>query len=302
MIEHCLYGVKVRTPFELFDRNIPHMAEAPGAHPGITLHLSVKQPDFPELPVVLYHCRTHGRQIKLCTDRPRARNVPGQHWRFEVEGVASLTWRGGTRDLQYQLHDEGNLALLAFWFIHIFLPLHLSLERGYDFIHSAGVEVANQPILFIAPSMGGKSTLADYFLKQGHPMLSDDKVATFLRDGQYWAVPSHPHHRPYREHEVLGFPLKNFACRARPIKAFYILAQGEPDSDVQINEVTGFRKFQELLPNYLYNFDFLLEQRLRWLAQLADQSLVFKVHRPWKLERMHEVYSAICAHSHALRV
>ena len=61
------------------------------------------------------------------------------------------------------------------------------------------VEVDEQPILFIAPSTGGKSTLGDYFLKQGHPMLSDDKVATFLHEDEFWAVPSHPHHRPFRE-------------------------------------------------------------------------------------------------------
>lgn len=300
MIEHCLYGVKVCAPFELFDLNISKTADVFNDYTGNTLRLSVKQPDFPELSCVLYQCSTHGRRIKLCTDLAHARNVPGQHWRFEVEGVASLAWRSGASDLWYQLHEEGSRALLAFWFVHIFLPLHLTLERGYDFIHSAAVEVANQPILFIAPSMGGKSTLADYFLKRGHPMLSDDKVATFLRDGRYWAVPSHPHHRPYREHEVLGLPLENFAGRARPIRAFYVLAQGEPDSEVQINEVAGFRKFQELLPNYLYDFEFLREQRLRWLAQLADQSLVFKVQRPWKMECMQEVYSAIFAHSHAL--
>jgi hypothetical protein len=29
----------------------------------------------------------------------------------------------------------------------------------------------------------------DYFLKQGHPVLSDDKVATYLQDRHYYAVP-----------------------------------------------------------------------------------------------------------------
>ena len=42
------------------------------------------------------------------------------------------------------------------------------------------------------------------------------------------------------------------------------------------------------------------EQRMRWLAQLADTSLVFRVRRPWSLDRMHEVYEAICAHSRSL--
>ena len=74
--------------------------------------------------------------------------------------------------------------------MHIFLPLHLTLERGYDFIHAAAIEVDSSPVLFIAPSNGGKSTLADYFLKQGHALLSDDKVATFFYEGVFWAAPS----------------------------------------------------------------------------------------------------------------
>ena len=54
------------------------------------------------------------------------------------------------------------------------------------------------------------------------------------------------------------------------------------------------------MPNYLFSFRFLQQQRLRWLAQLADQSLVFRMRRPWDMERMHEVYEAICAHSRAI--
>ena len=131
-------------------------------------------------------------------------------------------------------------------------------------------------------------------------MLSDDKIATFLQDGHYYAVPSHPHHRPYREYEVLGYPVELFAEKARPIHAFYVLEPAEPDAGIDITEITGFRKFEELLPNYLYSFRFLQEQRLRWLAQLADQSLVFRVSRPWDLDRMQEVYEAICAHARSL--
>ena len=51
--------------------------------------------------------------------------------------------------------DKCSQALLAFWFVHIFLPMYLTLERGWDFIHAAAVEVDNRPILFIAPSTGG---------------------------------------------------------------------------------------------------------------------------------------------------
>jgi len=300
MIEHCLYGVKVYCDFPLFARPVPVSAVAPGEHAALELRCMADDSaplDYAES-TPLY--TTHGRELILHTDRELARSVAGQHWCLEVENVVSFTWVGGESTITYQLHPEGTQSLLVFWFVHIFLPLHLTLERGYDFIHSAAVEIEEKPVLFIAPSTGGKSTLGDYFLKQGHAMLSDDKVATFLHEDEFWAVPSHPHHRPFREFEVLGHPVDNFATSARPIHAFYLLEAGEPDSAINITEVEGFRKFEQLLPNYLFGFSFLQQQRMHWLAGLADQSRVFRVQRPWNLERMHGVYEAICAHSRSL--
>ena len=302
MIEHCLYGVKVFSDFALFDRPVAVTAVAPGEHAALILQRMADDDAAPlEYPESTPLHTTHGRELTLRTGRELARSVAGQPWCLEVENVVSFTWTGGEAVIKYQLRDAGNQALLVFWFVHIFLPLHLTLERGYDFIHSAAVEVEGKHILFIAPSTGGKSTLGDYFLKQGHAMLSDDKVATFLHEDQFWAVPSHPHHRPFREFEVLGHPVDNFAASARPIHAFYLLEAGEPDSAVVITEVGGFRKFEQLLPNYLFAFRFLQQQRMQWLAGLADQSRVFRVQRPWNLERMQEVYEAICAHSREIR-
>ena len=300
MIEHCLYGVKVYCDFSLFGRVVPVSAVAPGRHSDLQLKSlpeSSAQRDLTER-TPLY--TTHGREVWICTDRELASSVPGQSWCLEVTDVVSFSWLGGDYTVHYQLHEQGTQDLLVFWFVHIFLPLHFTLERSYDFIHCSAMEIDDKPVLFIAPSTGGKSTLGDYFLKRGHPMLSDDKAATFWHEGEFFATPSHPHHRPFREFEVLGYPVDNFATSANPIHAFYLLQQGEPDGSIEITEVTGFRKFEELLPNYLYSFSFLQKQRLKWLAQLADQSLVFQVRRPWNLERMPEVYEAICAHSRSV--
>jgi hypothetical protein len=298
-IEQCLYGVKILTDFPLFEDAPVTSAIAPGEHPAIELHeLGDRQTkNMPER-IPLY--AAHNRELFLHTDRELARSKPNQPWRLEVEGVISITWTGGENAVYYQGYQQTSNALQVFWIVHIFLPLYLTLERGYDFIHAAAVEVDDQPILFIAPSTGGKSTLGDYFLKQDHAMLSDDKVATFLHQDEFYAAPSHPYHRPWREPEVLGQPVGNFASEVKPIHAFYLLEQGEPDSDIEISEVVGFRKFEQLMPNYLFNFRFLIQQRLRWLASLADQSLVFRVRRPWNMDRQQEVYEAICAHSRSL--
>ncbi len=300
MIENCLYGVKVFSDFALFGRPVPLTAVAPGERQALNFMQLPDTGELPELPEALLLYQARGREWWLYSDRLLGRSIPGQPWQVGVAGLVNFHWRGGDSTLYYQAEQECTQELLVFWFVHIFLPLYLTLERGYDFIHAAAVEVADEPILFIAPSTGGKSTLGDYFLKRGHPMLSDDKVATFLHEGKFFAVPSHPHHRPFRQVEVLGYPVEHFATCARPIHACYLLEQGEPDDAVAISEVTGFRKFEELLPHYLFSFSFLQQQRLRWLAQLADQSLVFRVHRPWNLDRQQEVYDAICAHSCSL--
>ena len=298
MIEHCLYGVNVFCEFELFGREVPSSAVAPGEHAALELRRASSGLEAGSQVVPLYE--THGRELVLHTDRPLALSEPGQCWCLEVRDVVSFHWVGGRTLIEYELHSEGTQALLVFWFVHIFLPLQLTLERGYDFIHSAAVEVHGKPLLFIAPSTGGKSTLGDYFLKQGHAMLSDDKVATFLHQGEFWAVPSHPHHRPFRQFEVLGNPVSRFASGPGPIHAFYVLEAGSPDDNIVIEEVLGFRKFEALMPNYLFGFEFLKKQRMEWLAQLADKSQVFRVRRPWDLCRQQEVYEAICTHSSGL--
>lgn len=295
-----MYGVKVFSDFALFGRPLPVTAVAPGEHQALNF---IQLPDaarLPELPEALLLYQAHGRELWLYSDRSPGCSVPGQSWQMAVAGLVSFQWHGGEPTLYYQAGQACTQELLVFWFVHLVLPLYLTLERSYDFIHAAAVEVADEPILFIAASTGGKSTLGDYFLKRGHPMLSDDKVATYFHQGKFFAVPSHPHHRPFRQAEVLGYPVENFARCARPIHACYLLEQGAPEVNVRITEIKGFRKFEELLPNYLFSFQFLKEQRLRWLAQLADQSLVFRVRRPWDMARMQEVYEAICAHSRAI--
>lgn len=300
MIQQCLYGIMVFSDFALFDRPTPLTAVAPGEHQSLSFKQLPDGSKFPELPESTFLAQTRHRELWLHSDLPLGRSIGGQQWQMGVAGLVNFYWCGGESTLYYQAEQPCTRELLVFWFVHIFLPLYLALERGYDFIHAAAVEVDEAPILFIAPSTGGKSTLGDYFLQRGHPMLSDDKVATLLYDGKFFAVPSHPHHRPFRQVEVLGYPVENFAACASPIHACYMLERGEPDAETCITEVEGFRKFEELMPNYLFDFPFLREQRLHCLASLADQSMVFQVRRPWNLERMPEVYEAICRHSRSL--
>jgi len=240
---------------------------------------------------------SHGRKVYLYSDREFDSSEVEQPWHYEVKDIVSFYWRGGEQTIYYKLHNEGNAALLSFWFIHLLLPLYMTLENMYDFLHAGAVEVEGKPIFFIAPSMGGKSTMTDYFIKQGHALVSDDKVPTIIQNGKFMAVGSHPYHRPYRKFEELGYRVERFTTHFNPIHAFYALEGTDADADISITEVKGFSKFDLLLPNYLYMFSWLRAQRLKYLSRMLNDIRVFRVQVPWDMERLSEVHSAICLHS-----
>ncbi len=288
----CIYGITCRS-------DIPLFATPTGQGEGLELSVARATRAMPapseEEPLTLF--QAHGRVLDILSDNPDWGPCrPNQPWRMRVQEVVSFHWSSGTEEIHYELHEQGNDELVAFWFVHIVLPLYLTIEHRFDFIHAAALEVGEGAVLFIAPSTGGKSTLGDLFLKQGHAMLSDDKVRTLVRDDVFLAMPSHPHHRPYRRFEDLGQPVAQFCDGPRPIKVFYCLEAGEPDDDISFTEVIGFEKFELLSPNYLYPLRFLQKERLRHLGSMVHATPVYRLKRPWNLERQQEIYEAVLQH------
>ena len=41
-------------------------------------------------------------------------------------------------------------------------------------LHAVGLQIRRKAVLFVAPSGGGKSTLAASFLNEGHPLVCED--------------------------------------------------------------------------------------------------------------------------------
>lgn len=243
----------------------------------------------------LHLTASHGRDLSLATDRELSASMPGQPWCFEVEGVVRFTWKGGSRLVAIESLKECTDKLIAFWLIHIFLPLYFTLEGWYEVIHACAVEVDGHAVLFTGPSHGGKSTLTDFFLQQGHSLISDDKVATFADDGRYFAVPSHPNHRPYRRAEDLGHRVERFSRQVQHIDRIYALKAAEPDAPVRIEAVKGHRKFADLLPSHLFDLGIERERRIRYLTALLGWVPVYRVTLPWELKRLKAVHDAIRA-------
>jgi len=238
-----------------------------------------------------------GRDLTLYTDREFSRTKKGQIWAFEVKDVVTFFWYSGTLKLEYIKHDNFMEELLEYWCLHIVLPIFFTVEETYDFLHAGAVEVYGKPILFVAESFGGKSTITDFFMKQGHIAVSDDKVAIYENYGQFLAVPSHPHHRPYRKMEDLGVFIEHFALKPKPIHAIYELEKADANVEIKIVELKGVEKFKSLRYASEMNIFFLKARRFEYLVQMAKKVPVFKITVPWNKNRLDEVYSAIHEHN-----
>lgn len=259
----------------------------------VRLVAAVAMPDAAELPFAVDSQDDAVRAVSLTADGPPGSESSGQRWRFGVAGVVVLTWTTGSDIIEYQIEASCPQPLFTFWVVHVFFPLYLALQRGAAFLHAVAVEIEEKAIIFAAPSFGGKSTLGEYFLRRGHAMLADDKVAIRQEGGRFMAQPAHAFHRPHRELETLGRPIPNRVSRSLPVAAVYVLERGAADSTPVVERLVGAAAFQALLPHHLYAFNFFKQTRFEWLGQFLDHTSVFRLQRPWDLNLQHLSYSAI---------
>ncbi|MGB5964743.1 MAG: hypothetical protein WBG65_04315, partial [Sulfurimonadaceae bacterium] len=239
----------------------------------------------------LQFINNQGREVTLLSDAALQKKRPGKLRGLSVENVVTFWWEEGASLICYAMESEGSLELVDYWLLHTLLPLYFTLEKQYDILHAGAVDVAGLALLFIADSCGGKSTMTDFFIQQGHRMLSDDKVATYEEAGLFFAVPSYPYHRPYRKAEDLGYFVSNFTPKPEPIGAIYELERVQPDAPIEIVELSGIEKFTALRYASEMNFSFLKPKRFDYLMRLAANVPLFRVHVPWDIERLSEVHN-----------
>lgn len=267
--------------------------------------ITVKEVKAHELNVALPYQKKYynnqGRDITLCSNKVFSRTQKEQLWGYEVEDVVSFFWESGTTTLTYLRLEKFTTNLLEYWTLHMLLPIFFTIEETYSFLHSGAVELDGEPVLFIAESFGGKSTMTNFFMNQGHPMLSDDKVASDENEGIFFAVPSYPYHRPYRKLEDLGYFVTNVAKIPKPIHAIYELEQTGKNEPITINELKGFEKFKALRYSSEFHLSFLKVTQFNFLSRLSKVVPVYRISVPWNMDRLHEVYKIICEHSAVLK-
>ena len=216
---------------------------------------------------------------------------------FSVKNVLSFECFTETNEVFYQLHKEGTQELLEYWFAHTLLPIYFTIADTYYFLHAGAVRVNSKTVLFMADSMGGKSTTTDYFIQKGHTLVSDDKVGTFEEDGKFRLVSSYPYHRPYRKFEDLGLKVDNFEENVTDLDIIYMLDVNEDYDKVTIIELKGLEKVGLLIRGTDINLPILQKERFAYITKLANATPVFHIQIPKDLERLNEVYSEILKHT-----
>lgn len=234
-----------------------------------------------------------GREARYLGREPFERADRHFSWALEIKDTMLLFWDAERRSIVCSPQKHYRAELLRFWVLHTFLPMVLEIERSCCILHVGAVEVEGRAVLFSAPSFGGKSTLTDYFLKMGHPLLADDTLGIDSQEGNFFAIPSYPYHRPYRESESLGYYTDSFTAYPRRLHSIYVLEKAAPDAKVTIDEIRGIAKFKVLHYSQFIFFDYMKKERLGFCAKMGEAVRVYRVRIPWDKARLGDVYAAI---------
>jgi hypothetical protein len=294
-MKFVVYGIEVHSPVKF-----PISVSSEGVYDQV-LRLEINTLNHQE---TVFEYQTpaveiHGRQIQLFSNVAfsSSRISDERQWQVNVEGLFSFSWSNVSDIMSVKYENELNLEKLSFWLLHTIIPIYLTLKQSSLLLHASVVEVENKAIFFVAPSFGGKSTLADFFVKQKHSLLSDDKVRLEFREKNYLAFPSYPYRRPYREFEKLGDHTEYFSHKPLSLGNIYVLNYVEPQDDCSIETISGLHKFEVLKNAYLYEPVSMSKIEMEYLLNLVQHSVVYQVKLPKDITKLTQVYRMIIAHS-----
>jgi len=237
-----------------------------------------------------------GRKIILSSNISFDQNECCSLFAIHISNVVTFSWKSKSKIIMVYLHPTTNQDLFKYYVLHTFSLFYFTVEEKYQFLHAGSVEIENNAILFVADSYGGKSTLTDYFIKQGHMLISDDKVVVKDMNGKFYAIPSFPYHRPYRKIEDLGIHVKNYSNKCKSIQVIYELSKSSSDDPIEIIELVGIEKFVALRYASELNLPHLKDKRFEYLMKIAEKTPVYRINIPWDLKLLPNVYDKIIKH------
>ncbi len=253
---------------------------------------------FPLLKSKISFHSNQGRNTSLLWHKSILSSV--KNYTFVVDDVVVFSWKQGSNMIQYRYLKHADDELIRYWLLHTFLPLYYVLENMYEMLHVGAIELEGRACLFAAPSFGGKSTLTHYFLEKGHNLLSDDKLAILKRDDHYYASPSYPYARNYRNLEDLGKHIKNFSTKALPVGCVYRLIQVDKEESISIREVKGIEKFAIVEMCNDIKLSMLKKEKFSQLHDMAKKTSIYEITVPQNFDSLEDVYEKIVEHFNLL--
>lgn len=160
--------------------------------------------------------------------------VDGRALSLHVNGALEIDWRDicsfrisiGNSAIRCARGREGGPEHVREWLLHYALPLLLLSENHLQFLHGSAVLIDGRAVGFLAPSGGGKTTLAEYFARRGHGFLTDEKLGFMAREQRFLAVPSTPFYRRTEANQRWR-PVNNFSALPAPLAALYVLSPAD---------------------------------------------------------------------------
>ena len=263
--------------------------------------LQEKENSYKEIfPFSIEFYNNQGRFLELYSDLSFDRLSTNQKFTFVIRDVISFSWSFTNNIINYHFLEEGTQELLQYWLYHTVLPSYFSLKNQVYIFHVGAVSHKDAPLLFMAESFGGKSTLTDFFLQKGHALITDDKLLTYKQNDLFFATPSYPYHRPYREMETLGIFTENFEERQLPLKTIYLLKKVDASEKIILSKISGIEKIKHLKTCTELDFSFQFQQNMNYLFELSKTIELIQITIPWDLERLPEVYDTIINHQNSL--
>ena len=214
-------------------------------------------------------------------------DLPEKNLELEVVGLIRFRISSPGR-LNYAACDQCEPWQIEFWFLHVFLPVYLSLFRSGQFFHGAAVEQGGVVQAFVGPTRSGKSTLTEAMLARGYRLFADDKFRVSNRGGVFYVHPSHGRFRPYRKSEDLGLVAEYRGLSAMPLGNVFVLEDSNEYLKPEIAKLAGSAGIALLTDHLLYQFYLSRAQGLLTATGFAQAGLIHRLSRPWGLSHLEE--------------
>jgi hypothetical protein len=238
--------------------------------------------------------------------------VQGRPLSFHVNGDLEIDWREIVH-FRVSIADsrircgrgrDGSAEHLRDWLLHYALPLLLAGGGRLRFLHGSAVQIGRRAVGFLAPSGGGKTTLAEYFHGRGHGFFTDEKLGVASHEQQFVAVPSTPF---YRRDET--FPrwrlVDHYAPSALPLGALYAIVPAGGEAEPAIEPVSAGEAAFELARHCEFELPPGVRARLRlpssrhtsfeFCTRIAAATRVCRLIVPRARARLSAVYETVLA-------